>query len=134
MVKLTTAKLTVVRAAMVRQQKGLCAVCGNPFTKKDIPAVDHCHKTGVIRGVLHISCNQAEGRVRSRASMGHSGVSQDDFLIGLGNYLEKHKTPQTQYIYPTHKTEDEKRLARNKKARVKNARKRASAQLAKAGL
>lgn len=66
--------------------------------------------------------------------MGHAGVSPDEFMIKLGAYIEKHLTPQTNYIYPTHKTEDEKRLARNKKARVKSARKRAAKSLAKAGI
>ena len=40
-------------------QKGLCAICHNPMRK---PNVDHCHKTGLIRGLLCPRCNRALGR------------------------------------------------------------------------
>lgn len=44
-------------------QKGLCAVCKKPETalsqtgKLKRLAVDHCHKTGKVRGLLCTSCN-----------------------------------------------------------------------------
>lgn len=41
--------------AMFTRQDGKCAVCEQPFTK--IPRVDHCHETGVVRGLLCNSCN-----------------------------------------------------------------------------
>lgn len=39
-----------------------------------------------------------------------------EFCAGLGPYLMKHQTNITGFIHPTHKTEEEKRIARNKKA------------------
>ena len=44
------------------QQKGLCAVCGKPEKSKKRLAVDHCHKTGNIRGLLCMKCNTALGK------------------------------------------------------------------------
>jgi hypothetical protein len=38
------------------QQGGVCAICGKPPTKYRL-AVDHCHKTGQIRGLLCAKCN-----------------------------------------------------------------------------
>ncbi|MEV6294047.1 endonuclease VII domain-containing protein [Streptomyces sp. NPDC051896] len=48
------------RDAMVASQYGLCAIClAAP------PAhVDHCHKTGRVRGVLCFNCNSAIGKLR----------------------------------------------------------------------
>jgi hypothetical protein len=48
-------------------QKGLCAICLNPPTglhssgRAHVLHVDHCHKTGEIRGLLCTACNQALG-------------------------------------------------------------------------
>lgn len=49
---------------MMRKQKGLCAICHLPESRmgggKRL-AVDHCHKTGDIRGLLCHKCNIAIG-------------------------------------------------------------------------
>lgn len=40
------------------KQKGCCAICGRHQSEfKRILAVDHCHKTGKIRGLLCLKCN-----------------------------------------------------------------------------
>ena len=41
------------------------------------------------------------------------------FLVSLCKYWNKHSVPQTKYLYPTHKTANEKRLLTNKRARMK---------------
>lgn len=110
---------------LTKKQGGKCAVCGFPFTQRDRPVLDHDHDTGRVRGVLHNSCNGAEGRIKSKAKMGHTGVSAADYVIGLGKYLELHKKPQTRLIHHTHLTEDEKRLKRNVKARKRRRAKKA---------
>lgn len=44
-----------------RRQDGLCAICGYElFEKYDI---DHCHTTGITRGLLCRSCNQLLGQI-----------------------------------------------------------------------
>lgn len=48
--------------AMLVQQNGICAICKKPPSGRfKRLAVDHCHKTGIIRGLLHRSCNRAIG-------------------------------------------------------------------------
>lgn len=48
---------------LLRQQNGLCAICGKPETIKSKTghvrslAVDHCHVTGMVRGLLCFRCN-----------------------------------------------------------------------------
>ncbi len=110
---------------LVKRQGSKCAICGKPFTPRDKAVLDHCHTTGFIRGALHNSCNGAEGRVKTKAHLGHKGVSAADYIIGLGKYLEEHQTPSFNLIHPTHMTEEQKRLKRNTKARAARARKKA---------
>lgn len=42
-------------------QNGLCVICGNPDTENRRLAVDHCHETKRIRGLLCGRCNGALG-------------------------------------------------------------------------
>lgn len=123
--KLTPQQVPSVLAQIVKKQNGKCAICGHPFTARDVPVLDHCHDTGFIRGALHNSCNGTEGRVKKLAQRGHKGISSAKYVIGLGKYIEKHQKPLYPYIHPTHKTDDEKRLARNAKARAARAKKKA---------
>lgn len=108
---------------IVARQNHVCAVCGHAFTKRDYAVLDHDHDTGFIRGALHNSCNGAEGRIKSKARLGHKGVDAYDYLIGLGKYLEQHVVPKFQLLHPTHLTEDEKRIERNRKARERRKKK-----------
>ncbi|MGE0322261.1 MAG: endonuclease VII domain-containing protein [Polyangiaceae bacterium] len=57
--------------ALLAQQGGLCAICGKPETAYDSKAqrtrylaVDHCHATGRIRGLLCFKCNVGIGFLR----------------------------------------------------------------------
>jgi len=123
--RLKVSELASVRKQLVTKQKNRCTICSKPFTAKDDAVVDHCHDTGFIRGAVHRSCNQAEGRVKTKARLGHRGVGAYEYIIGLGKYLESHSKPHLQLLHPTHRTEDEKRIERNKKARKLRAAKRA---------
>lgn len=57
--------------ALLRKQGNVCAVCGDDEPnahgrtgKKFRLSVDHCHKTGAIRGLLCQRCNRAIGLLR----------------------------------------------------------------------
>ena len=45
---------------MFIKQKNLCAICKRPEQKKSL-AIDHCHKTGKVRGLLCQKCNRGIG-------------------------------------------------------------------------
>ena len=70
-------------AEMFNQQKGLCALCGEPEPIKKL-AVDHCHETGKLRKLLCTNCNTVLGKV-------HDNV---DLLRKMVNYLDFYKENQ----------------------------------------
>jgi Recombination endonuclease VII len=47
-------------AALLIEQNNCCAVCGVPFTERT-PYIDHDHKTGKVRGLVHMKCNTLMG-------------------------------------------------------------------------
>ena len=59
---------------MVESQQGVCAICKQP--PKTTLVVDHCHKTGKVRGLLCYSCNT-----------GLSWLERDGWLEQAQEYL-----------------------------------------------
>lgn len=47
--------------AILDSQDGVCAICKRPCPRHSRLAVDHCHTTGMIRGLLCQPCNTAIG-------------------------------------------------------------------------
>lgn len=137
--KVTRAQLRTITMKLAKEQGGNCLLCGKPLdfsikgAKGDSVVCDHDHNTGRIRGALHRSCNGGEGKVASACgrwivgSMGSSAAIANA-LRNMAAYLDREPT---NYIYPTHKTEEEKRLAANAKARKQRAVKRAAQEIKK---
>jgi recombination endonuclease VII len=48
--------------SLLATQNNCCAICEGRFTKP--PHVDHCHKTGEVRGLLCSNCNTGIGNLR----------------------------------------------------------------------
>jgi hypothetical protein len=64
---------------MERKFNGTCWICGGkPRTRK--LAVDHCHKTGKVRGVLCGSCNRGLQFFRDKPALFRRAA---DYLEGL---------------------------------------------------
>jgi hypothetical protein len=95
-------------------------LCQLPLPNGPNAVLDHDHKTGAIRAVLHRSCNAVLGKVENNAP--RFGVPDIiAFCAGLAPYLRRHATNITGMLHPSHLTEDEKRLKRNAQARSKRA-------------
>jgi hypothetical protein len=73
--------------SLLEQQDNKCAVCSEAETvennwvagKPRNLAIDHCHETGVIRGLLCYRCNTALGKCEDSPTL----------LRNLANYLER---------------------------------------------
>jgi hypothetical protein len=60
-------------------QNGVCAICFNPETatrlgKIKALSVDHCHKTGAIRGLLCSDCNTGIGKLKDDPKVLQSAI------------------------------------------------------------
>jgi hypothetical protein len=65
--------------SMLLEQNHTCAICKTHDSKKSL-AIDHCHKTGKVRGLLCHSCNVTLGRMKESVIYLESAIA----------YLKKH--------------------------------------------
>jgi hypothetical protein len=114
--KLTKTEMTGYHKRWKREA-GTCALCEQPLD--DDTVVDHNHETGEIRAVLHRWCNSVLGKVEHYTGRLGQGRDKHTFIKNVVPYLER---PGKGVMYYSHKTEDEKRLAKNAKARRARAK------------
>jgi len=72
---------TEQRDEMIEAQDNKCLICNTDFDEIDhAPHVDHCHESGIVRGILCKFCNTGLGQFKDNT----------DFLKSAIEYLEKH--------------------------------------------
>jgi len=71
------------RALMMMDQEGRCAICDQVFDT--VPATDHDHNTGKVRGLLCTTCNQGLGFFFDDPERLHSAQK---YLLSNINLLE----------------------------------------------
>ena len=69
---------------LLKSQNGTCAICKQPETatrlgKVKALAVDHCHQSGAIRGLLCADCNTGIGKLRENTSIFLSAIRYLDY-------------------------------------------------------
>lgn len=116
--KLKAKDVKSTRATLLEAQGKTCAICGYECTD-DQAVLDHNHKSGHVRAVLHRGCNAVEGKIVN-AMRRYAIKDPVAYLTGLLRYHALHSESQTNLIHPTHKTPEEKDMAR--KAKVKRKR------------
>ena len=117
--RLKTTEVKAARDILLKKQGRVCPLCkGKMSATTKQPVLDHDHKTGFLRDVICRNCNGIEGKVFNLARRAKNGMTEVEWLESLIAYYKRHEEPQHGGIlHPTHRTEEEKRLARNDKAR-----------------
>jgi hypothetical protein len=82
------------KIAILTSQGGECAICFTDLTqlKHNKVNVDHCHKTGMVRGILCHNCNHVLGHARDNPEILDSAirylVEKKDVLAEIRKPLE----------------------------------------------
>ena len=121
-VRLTQAALKSWREATWLAQDKRCALTGYTISLAEAVA-DHDHSTGHLRGVLHRGVNALLGKCENNyRRYGLSLPLLAAMSPPIGAYLTRDYSSNP--IYPTHKTTEENRIIRNKRAREARAKKK----------
>lgn len=121
-IRLTQAALKGWREATWLAQGKRCALTGYTISLAEAVA-DHDHATGHVRGVLHRGANSLLGKVENNyRRYGVSLPMLRAMAPAVAAYIEKDYSSNP--LYHTHRTEDEKRELRNKRARDARAKKK----------
>jgi len=59
---------------MLEQQNGRCAICDKPPTTIRL-AIDHCHESGAVRGLLCANCNRGLGYFKDEISFLEAAIA-----------------------------------------------------------
>lgn len=116
--KLKYSEVSVVRSKMLIEQEYKCALCGELII--DDPVLDHDHKTGKIRKVLHRGCNSLEGKLVN--NLARSKMTQERLRIWLERVYDYIHSEYDDIIHPTHKTPEERIELRKRKAKLRRKR------------
>ena len=123
-VKLARSGMRAYAHRLHKEQNGICPLCAKSIdlSIKGEGVLDHDHDTGRIRGLLHRSCNAAEGKISNAASRwGCKSSNYNDIVAYLQHLIVYLTTPTRPVIYPMHKTADEKADARKVAAKARRA-------------
>jgi len=118
MERLTRAGADEFRRALIAKQNNRCALCWDTLEGKTA-CLDHDHKTGYIRAVLCLNCNGIEGKIFNLCRRAKRSRTELDFIMRVADYWIYHTGEYRAPIHPSHRTADEKRILRNKRARKK---------------
>lgn len=117
--KIKAKDIKQLREQYLREQGGICALCREHIDPEEA-VLDHCHKTGFIRSVLHRGCNSFIGHFENNQA--RNRITQTKLVNILANFLSYVQTYKP-ILHPTHKTPEEKKERARKRAKAKRTKK-----------
>lgn len=120
MKRIKQSEIQAYRLAYMDEQLGKCDICQINLAGR-VMNLDHEHKTGKLRSVLCRECNTLLGKVENFLNTyGHPRGQM--FLSRAWDYIQHYKKHPRDIYHPSYRTPEEKRLAKNARARAKRAR------------
>lgn len=112
--KLKTKEVKEYRIAQLAHQDYKCALCDEQLAEEEA-VLDHDHKSGLVRKVLHRGCNSLLGKIENSLPRSRVDIRR---LKGIAHNLIGYLTKQhTQVVHPTHRTVEERKQRAKVKAR-----------------
>lgn len=116
--RLKAAGISAYRELELAAQGGLCALCGETIeTGKAV--LDHDHKSGLIRGVLHRGCNALEGNITN--ALPRNLITPERLRAIFSNWERYHTNPKD-LVHPSHRTQEERKARARKRAKTRKKR------------
>lgn len=97
--KLKTSEVKLFREQLLVQQGGVCALCGEAI-EAGKAVLDHDHKTGYVRAVLHRGCNALEGQITN--ALPRNLITPTRLAEIFANW-ERYHNQHTSVLHPKHK-------------------------------
>lgn len=107
--------LSKIRDEIASIQGNKCSICLIDLNGEG--CLDHDHKTGRIRSVLCRNCNGMEGKIFNLCRRGKRDKTELDYLESIQMYWVFHRDNPRAILHPNHRTDEERRIRRNKLAR-----------------
>ncbi len=120
MTRLKQREVKEYRQQQLAQQNNCCALCGDEII--DDAVLDHDHKTGLIRQVLHRGCNSLLGKIEN--SMPRSQVDIHRLKGIAHNLIGYISTKHSETLHYTYKTPEERKMRAYKKKKGGGGKKR----------
>jgi hypothetical protein len=109
-----------LREQLLIEQGGLCALCQEPIQEGQA-VLDHCHKTGQLRSVLHRGCNAYIGALENNQKRNQITPKRlVKILAGFTAYAQQLKP----ILHSTYRTAEERSERAKKRARVNRQKKK----------
>jgi hypothetical protein len=116
--RLKASEVKNYRLSLLTEQGHKCALCQQELDETEA-VLDHDHKSGYIRGVLHRGCNSLEGKIANSLVMNR--ITPDRLQTIFDNYIF-YTNQHLAVLHPTHRTAEEKKLRANKRAKLRRQR------------
>lgn len=109
--KLSQSQISKYRDELLRAQNDLCPICGELINGDAV--LDHDHRTGHVRGVLHRSCNGLEGKITNWVKSFGKTLDVSSLLSSLLEYQLRDSSSNP--LHPLHKTDIDKNIKKLQK-------------------
>lgn len=109
------------RKQKLKEQRNVCPLC-NEVIQDSEAALDHCHRTGHIRAVLHRDCNALLGKIENftqRRTKRLRGEALNRFLSSVHSFVGTDWSCNP--LHPKHMTPTDKKI-REYKRRIRRAK------------
>lgn len=118
MTRLKPRDIKPLRDQLLEEQNGLCALCQEPIDANEA-VLDHDHRSGHVRAVLHRGCNAYAGHLENNQR--RNLISPSRLSNILANFQTYVVTLRPE-LHPTYRTPEERQERARKRARQRRLR------------
>lgn len=111
--QLKTREIAEMRQQLLQEQNGLCALCQEQI-EPGSAVLDHDHKSGQIRSVLHRGCNAFLGHIEN--NLARNQITESRLKAILAN-IESYIKATKPVLHSTYRTPEQRRERQRQRAK-----------------